>query len=90
MRSTKGCCRAWRPDADLVNDIKRLVRHWLIYPALPIWFLWNFATGSGTPLQYYLQDTLYAQDAQWGQWNAIFSASFIPSPTRQIGKVQPR
>jgi ABC transporter substrate binding protein len=29
-----------------------------------IWFLWNFAPGSGTPLQYYLQDTLHAKDAQ--------------------------
>jgi hypothetical protein len=67
-------------DAYLVDDIKRLVRHWPIYPALLIWFLWNFAPGSGTPLKYYLQDTLHAQDAQWGQWNAIFSApSFPPS-----------
>ncbi len=66
-------------NADLVDDIKRLVRHWPIYPALLIWFLWNFAPGSATPLQYYLQDTLHAQDAQWGQWNAIFSASFIPT-----------
>ena len=66
-------------NADLVDDIKRLVRHWPIYPALLIWFLWNFAPGSNTPLQYHLQDTLHAQDAQWGQWNAIFSASFIPT-----------
>jgi MFS family permease len=66
-------------DAYPVDDIKRLVRHWPIYPALLIWLLWNFAPGSGTPLQYYLQDTLHAKDAQWGQWNAIFSASFIPT-----------
>jgi hypothetical protein len=66
-------------DAHAVDDIKRLVRHWPIYPALLIWFLWNFAPGSGTPLQYYLQDTLHAKDAQWGQWNAIFAASFIPT-----------
>jgi Na+/melibiose symporter-like transporter len=66
-------------NADLGDDIKRLVRHWPIYPALLISFLWNFAPGSGTPLQYYLQDTLHAQDAEWGQWNAIFSASFIPT-----------
>ena len=66
-------------NADLVDDIKRLVRHWPIYPALLIWLLWNFAPGSETPLQYYLQDTLHAQDAQWGQWNAIFAASFIPT-----------
>jgi hypothetical protein len=41
--------------------------------------LWNFAPGSTTPLQYYLQNTLHAADAQWGQWNAIFAASFIPT-----------
>jgi hypothetical protein len=67
------------PDAHPLDDIKRPVRHWPIYPALLIWLLWNFAPGSGTPLQYYLQDTLHAKDAQWGQWNAIFSASFIPT-----------
>ena len=61
------------------EDLKRLVRHWPIYPALLIWMLWNFAPGSVTPLQYYLQNTLHAEDAQWGQWNAIFAASFIPT-----------
>jgi hypothetical protein len=62
-----------------LKDFKRLVRHWPIYPALLIWLLWNFAPGSATPLQYYLQNTLHAEDAQWGQWNAIFGASFIPT-----------
>jgi Na+/melibiose symporter-like transporter len=41
--------------------------------------LWNFAPGSGTPLQYYLQDTMHTKNAQWGQRNAIFSAFFIPT-----------
>jgi hypothetical protein len=67
------------PGASAWGDIKRLARHWPIYPALLIWLLWNFAPGSTTPLQYYLQNTLYAADAQWGQWNAIFAASFIPT-----------
>ena len=62
-----------------LNDVKRLARHWPIYPALLIWLLWNFAPGSATPLQYYLQNTLHASDAQWGQWNAIFAASFVPT-----------
>ena len=62
-----------------LSDLKRLVRHWPIYPALLIWLLWNFAPGSATPLQYYLQNTLHAEDAQWGQWNAIFAASFVPT-----------
>ena len=83
---------AWRPSsvfdnvrperetgAPALQDLKRLVRHWPVYPALLIWLLWNFAPGSATPLQYYLQNTLHAQDAQWGQWNAIFSAAFIPT-----------
>jgi Na+/melibiose symporter-like transporter len=83
---------AWRPRSVFDNvraehdtaahplqDLKRLVRHWPIYPALLIWLLWNFAPGSATPLQYYLQNTLHAEDAQWGQWNAIFAASFIPT-----------
>ena len=62
-----------------LEDLKRLGRHWPIYPALLIWLLWNFAPGSATPLQYHLQNTLHAEDAQWGQWNAIFAASFIPT-----------
>jgi MFS_1 like family len=62
-----------------LKDLKRLGRHWPIYPALLVWFLWNFAPGSSTPLQYYVQNTLHAEDAQWGQWNAIFAASFIPT-----------
>jgi hypothetical protein len=62
-----------------MEDLRRLVRHWPIYSALLIWLLWNFAPGSSTPLQYHLQNTLHASDAQWGQWNAIFAASFIPT-----------
>jgi MFS family permease len=66
-------------DGHPLKDLKRLVRHWPIYPAMLIWVLWNFAPGSTTPLQYHLQNTLHATDAQWGQWNAIFAASFIPT-----------
>jgi MFS family permease len=62
-----------------IGDLKRLLRHRPIYPALLIWLLWNFAPGSTTPLQYHLQNTLHASDAQWGEWNAIFAASFIPT-----------
>ena len=61
------------------KDIRRLIRHWPIYPALLIWTLWSFAPGSETPLQYYLQNTLRGDDAQWGQWNAIIEASYIPT-----------
>lgn len=62
-----------------LHDLRRLLRHWPIYPALLIWMLWNFAPGSSTPLQYYIQNTLHGADARWGQWNAMFSAAFIPT-----------
>jgi predicted MFS family arabinose efflux permease len=55
------------------------LRHWPIYPALLIWLLWNFSPGSATPLQYYLQNILHSTDTNWGQWNAIFAISFIPT-----------
>jgi MFS family permease len=66
-------------DGHPMKDLMRLVRHRPIYPALLIWLLWNFAPGSTTPLQYHLQNTLHTTDAQWGQWNAIFAVSFIPT-----------
>ena len=62
-----------------VKDIRRLIQHWPIYPALLIWSLWSFAPGSETALQYYLQDILHGGDAEWGQWNAIAVASYVPT-----------
>jgi len=61
------------------GDFVRLIRHWPIYPALLIWLLWCFAPGAQTPLQYFLTNTLHASDAQWGAWNALFAAGFIPT-----------
>jgi MFS family permease len=62
-----------------LTDFKMLIRHWPVYPALLIWLMWSFAPGWQTPLQYFLQDTLHANDAQWGQWNAIFSVTSVPT-----------
>ena len=61
------------------TDIKRLLSHWPVYPALAVWFLWNFAPGSATPLQFYLQDKLHGDDAAYSLWNAVFAGSFIPT-----------
>ncbi len=61
------------------QDILTLVHHRPVYPALLIWLLWNFSPGSITPLQYHLQDALGASAWQWGSWNAIFAASFVPT-----------
>lgn len=62
-----------------LKDVGRLLRHWPVYPALLIWFLWNFAPGSQTPLQFFLQDKLHADDAAYGLFNAVFAGFFIPT-----------
>jgi len=62
-----------------LQDVARLFRHYPVYPALGIWLLWNFAPGSGTALQYHLQNTLHASDAEATNWNVIFGVSFIPT-----------
>ena len=64
---------------NFVGDVKRLVRHRAIYPAVLICFLWNFAPGAATPLQFYLTNELHASDAIYSYYYAIFVASFIPT-----------
>lgn len=63
---------------DFAGSVRRLLRHRAIYPAVLIMFLWNFAPGAQTPLQFYLTDKLRASDAVYSYFNAIFTASFIP------------
>lgn len=65
--------------ANFVGDVKRLVKHWPVYPAVTICFLWNFAPGAATPLQFYLTNELHASDAVYSYFNGIFAASFIPT-----------
>ena len=60
-------------------DLKRLVADRLARRALLIWTLWNLAPGSATPLQFYIQDVLGGTTGQWGQWNALYTAAFIPT-----------
>lgn len=61
------------------TDLNGLLKHWPIYPVLLISLLWYFMPGTGTPLQFYFQNTLHGTDAQWGEWNAIADASNIPA-----------
>ncbi len=65
--------------ADFAGNVRRLVKHRAIYPAILICFLWNFAPGAATPLQFYLTDRLHASDAVYSYYNGIFAASFIPT-----------
>jgi hypothetical protein len=63
---------------NLLGDLKRLVKHRAMYPAVLILFLFQFSPGSNTPLQFYLTNELHASDAVYGYYYAIFSVSFIP------------
>ncbi|MGH6889040.1 MAG: MFS transporter [Rhizomicrobium sp.] len=70
-----------RPQAkgsDLVGDIKRLLRHRAVYPAVLIMFMFQFAPGANTPLQFYLTNQLHASDAIYTDYYAIFTVAFIP------------
>jgi MFS family permease len=64
--------------SDLLGDIKRLVRHRAVYPAVLIMFMFSFAPGANTPLQFYLTNKLHASDAIYTDYYAIFAVSFIP------------
>ncbi|WP_035883905.1 MFS transporter [Cupriavidus metallidurans] len=64
---------------DFVGNVRRLVRHKAVYPAVLICFLWNFAPGSATPLQFYLTNELYASDSVYSYYNGIFAAAFVPT-----------
>jgi hypothetical protein len=64
--------------AGLAGDVKRLLSHRAVYPAVLILFMFQFAPGANTPLQFYLTNQLHASDAIYGNFNAIFAASFVP------------
>lgn len=70
-----------RPEAKgstLWGDIKRLALHRAIYPAVAINFMFSFAPGANTPLQFYLTNKLHASDAIYGDYYAIFVVAFVP------------
>ncbi len=64
--------------SDLLGDIKRLLRHRAVYPAVLIMFMFSFAPGANTPLQFFLTNNLHASDAIYTDYYAIFAVSFIP------------
>jgi MFS family permease len=64
--------------SDLLGDVKRLLRHRAVYPAVLIMFMFQFAPGSNTPLQFYLTNKLHASDAIYTDYYAIFTVAFIP------------
>jgi hypothetical protein len=71
-----------RPQArgtDFQGDVKRLVKHRAIYPAVLISFLWWFNPGLYTPVQFYLTNQLHTSDAAYSNFLGVFAISFIPT-----------
>lgn len=64
---------------DFVGNVRRLVRHRAVYPAILINFLFAFGPGGATPLQFYLTNELHASDAIFSYYYGISAASFIPT-----------
>jgi hypothetical protein len=65
--------------SNLVGDLKRLVRHRAVYPAVLINFLWYFSPGSSTPMLYYLTNQLHASNTTFSYYYGILVLSFIPT-----------
>jgi predicted MFS family arabinose efflux permease len=65
--------------ADFRGDVRRLVQHRAIYPAVLINFLWWFNPGLNTPVQFYLTNQLHTSDAAYANFLGIFAISFIPT-----------
>ena len=60
-------------------DVKRLVKHRVVYTVLLINFLWYFTPGANTPVQFYLTNHLHASNAIYSYYDGIYLASNIPA-----------
>jgi predicted MFS family arabinose efflux permease len=65
--------------SDFSGDVKRLLKHRAIYPAVLITFLWNFNPGLYTPMQFYLTDKLHAPDDAYSNFLGIFIVGIVPT-----------
>lgn len=65
--------------SDFRRDVRRLLKHRAIYPAVLISFLWWFNPGLNTPVQFYLTEHLHASDAAYSNFLGVFAISFIPT-----------
>ena len=59
-------------------NFKALFHHKGAMLAALIWMMWNFAPGANTATLYYLTDKVHLSDAQYGNYQAVFTVAFIP------------
>jgi MFS family permease len=66
------------PTVHFMADLRRIARHWPIYPVMLIQLMWFFGPAAGTVLQYHFVDHWHGTDAQWGLYQGIGQLSFVP------------
>ena len=66
------------PAIHFMADLKRIARHWPIYPVMLLQLMFQFGPAAGTVLQYHFVDHWHGTDAQWGLWQGLFQFSFLP------------
>lgn len=62
----------------LAADLRRLVRHRPVYPAVVMMVLWQFAPALQTVLQYHFVNELRGPVSTYGYWTATYFAAFLP------------
>ncbi len=61
----------------VVDALKRLARHRVVYLPAIILFLWSFAPGWGTPLFFYLTNTVKLSEKVYGDCGTILDAGML-------------
>lgn len=61
------------------GDVRRLVRHKAVYPAVLLVCLSQFSPGTNTPLQFYLTNELQLPDSVYGNVLGIMAAGYVPA-----------
>jgi Major Facilitator Superfamily len=63
---------------DLLGDLRRLFQDRASLAAVAMIFLWQFAPGLQTVMQFHLTEHLGASESAFGYWTAIYYVSFLP------------
>jgi MFS family permease len=64
--------------SDLRGDLRRLFSDRASLAAVAMIFLWQFAPGLQTVMQFHLTEHLGADESAFGYWTAIYYVSFLP------------
>ena len=64
--------------SDIRGDLRRLFSDRASFAAVAMIFLWQFAPGLQTVMQFHLTEHLGADESAFGYWTAMYYVSFLP------------